>query len=656
MSSQMTEAQKRERIDYLAGKLNEASRAYYTDGIEIITNYEYDEMYDELLALEDETGYVRDDSPSINVGFETSAGLPKIEHEIKMLSLNKTKDRDELRAWLGDQKGMLSWKLDGLTVGLTYEKGRLVQGVTRGNGTEGELITANTLACRNIPKVIPFKGRTILRGEAVIRYSDFRKINESIGDADAKYKNPRNLCSGSIRQLDPKVTAERNVQFYAFSLTVTEGLEFTSRRDKMEWLREQGFDTVDYVMVDKDNLISEIDRYEAAIADFDIPTDGLVLTLDDLVYASTLGETAKFPRDSIAFKWRDQQADTVLREIEWSPSRTGLLNPVAIFDPAELEGPTVSRASVHNLNIMEDLQLGIGDTVRVYKANMIIPQLSDNLTRSGNIEIPSVCPVCGGPTHINDDEGTRTLRCINPECLAKHVKKFSHFVSRDALNIEGLSESGLLKLIGIGALRSFPDLFRLADHEEDIVAMEGFGRKSYENLIVSAEKARHTTPARLLYGLGVPGIGVANSRNISRACRNRWQEIISLDEEALKSVDGVGDVMARDYTGFFSDEANAAVVRELTDILDLDESFEAAGTSLEGKTFVITGSLEHYANRRDLKADIEAEGGKVAGSVSANTDYLITNNPESGSAKNRSARELGVSIITEEEIMDMLGK
>ena len=656
MSSQMTEAQKRERIDYLAGKLNEASRAYYTDGIEIITNYEYDEMYDELLALEDETGYVRDDSPSINVGFETSAGLPKIEHEIKMLSLNKTKDRDELRAWLGDQTGMLSWKLDGLTVGLTYEKGRLVQGVTRGNGTEGELITANTLACRNIPKVIPFKGRTILRGEAVIRYSDFRKINESIGDADAKYKNPRNLCSGSIRQLDPKVTAERNVQFYAFSLTVTEGLEFTRRRDKMEWLREQGFDTVDYVMVDKDNLISEIDRYEAAIVDFDIPTDGLVLTLDDIAYASTLGETAKYPRDSLAFKWRDQHADTVLREIEWSPSRTGLLNPVAIFDPVELEGTTVSRASVHNLNIMEDLQLGIGDTVRVYKANMIIPQLSDNLTRSGNMEIPSVCPVCGGPTHINDDEGTKTLSCTNPDCLAKHVKKFSHFVSRDALNIEGLSESGLLKLIGIGAIRSFPDLFRLSEHEEDIVAMEGFGRKSYENLIASAEKARHTTPARLLYGLGVPGIGVANSRNIARACRNCWQEIISLDEGSLKSVDGVGDVMARDYTGFFSDSGNIAMVSKLTEMLDLDESFEAAGTSLEGKTFVITGSLEHYANRRDLKADIEAEGGKVAGSVSANTDYLITNNPGSGSAKNRSARELGVSIITEEEIMEMLGK
>ena len=652
----MNDESKKNRIDELVQRLNEASRAYYTDGTEIITNYEYDEMYDELLALEDETGYIRDDSPSINVGFETAAGLPKIVHEKKMLSLNKTKDRDELRAWLGDQKGMLSWKLDGLTVGITYENGRLVQGVTRGNGTEGELITANVMACRNVPKVIPHKGKTIIRGEAVIRYSDFEKINEAIEDADAKYKNPRNLCSGSIRQLDPKVTAERNVMFYAFSLYQCEGVEFTTRQQKMEWVKSQGFDAVDYVMVDKDNLFDAIDSYEAAITDFDIPSDGLVLTLDDVAYAATLGETAKFPKDSIAFKWRDQQAETVLREIEWSPSRTGLLNPVAIFDPVELEGTTVSRASVHNINIMEDLELGIGDTIQVYKANMIIPQLAGNLTRSGNMEIPAVCPVCGGPTRIKDEEGTKTLNCTNPDCLAKHVKKFSHFVSRDALNIEGLSESGLLKLIGIGALRSFADLFRLENHKNAIIGMEGFGAKSYDNLTASAARASNTTPARLLYGLGVPGIGVATSNLISRSCRNKWSDIQSLDEEALTDIDGVGSVMARDYVGFFADEDNKAAIDELLGLLTLDESYEAAGTSLEGKTFVITGSLEHYANRKDLKAEIEAEGGKVAGSVSAKTDYLITNDPNSGSSKNRTARELGVAIITEEQIMEMLGK
>lgn len=647
--------EKKNRIDFLTEKLNEASRAYYTDGVEIMTNYEYDAMYDELLALEDETGYIRDDSPSINVGYETAAGLPKIVHETKMLSLNKTKDRDELAAWLGDHKGLLSWKLDGLTVGITYENGRLVQGVTRGNGVEGELITANVLACRNVPKSIPHKGRTVLRGEAVIRYSDFEKINEAIEDADAKYKNPRNLCSGSIRQLDPKVTAERSVNFYAFSLMQCDGIDFSTRHEQVEWLMSQGFDTVDHVMVDRDSLSGAIDRYEAAIPEFDIPSDGLVLTLDDLAYAATLGETAKFPKDSIAFKWRDQQAETVLREIEWSPSRTGLLNPVAIFDPVELEGTTVSRASVHNINIMEDLELGIGDTIQVYKANMIIPQLAGNLTRSGNIVIPAVCPVCGGPTLIKDEEGTKTLNCVNPDCLAKHVKKFSHFVSRDALNIEGLSESGLLKLIGIGALRTFADLFRLGNHKEDIMAMEGFGQKSFENLAAAADRASHTTPARLLYGLGVPGIGVANSNVIARACRNNWNAMQGLDEEALTDIDGVGSVMARDYVSYFENEDNKKVIAELLGMLTLDESYEAAGTKLDGKTFVITGSLEHYSNRKDLKAAIEAEGGKVAGSVSAKTDYLITNDPGSGSSKNRAARELGIEIITEEDIIKMLG-
>lgn len=651
----MTLEEKRNRIDWLSDKLNEASRAYYADGIEIITNFEYDEMYDELLALEDETGYIREDSPSINVGYETAAGLPKIVHEIKMLSLNKTKDRDELREWLGDQTGLLSWKLDGLTVGLTYENGRLVQGVTRGNGVEGELITANTMVCENIPKTIPHKGRVIVRGEAVIRYSDFEKINEAIDDTDAKYKNPRNLCSGSIRQLDPAVTAERHVRFYAFTLTLSEGVEMNSRRDKMEWVRSQGFDVVDYVMVDRNNLLDEIDKYEAAIPDFDIPSDGLVLTIEDSSYAKTLGETAKYPKDSIAFKWRDQNAETVLREIEWSPSRTGLLNPVAIFDPVELEGTTVSRASVHNINIMEDLALGIGDTVRVYKANMIIPQLSDNLTRSGNIEIPEVCPVCGGPTRIRDDEGTKTLICTNPDCLAKHVKSFEHFVSRDALNIEGLSESGLLKLIGTGAIRRFPDLFRLENHRDEIVSLEGFGEKSYDNLVASAERASHTTPARLLYGLGVPGIGVATSGVIARACRNNWNEIQNLDEDALKDIDGVGAVMASDYTAFFADEDNKAMISELLTMLDIDESYEAAGTRVEGKTFVITGSLEHYSNRKELQAEIIAEGGKTTGTVSEKTDYLITNNPGSGSAKNRAARELGIEIITEDQVREMLG-
>ena len=648
--------EKKQRIDELTERLNEASRAYYTDGAEIISNFEYDELYDELLALEDETGYIRDDSPSVNVGYETAAGLPKVEHESKMLSLNKTKDREELKSWLGDQKGLLSWKLDGLTVALTYENGRLVQAVTRGNGVEGELITANALACKNLPRSIAHKGRVMLRGEAVIKYSDFEKINAAIEDADAKYKNPRNLCSGSIRQLDPKVTAERNVNIYAFSLYRADGIELRSRKEGMEWLRSQGFEIVDYLVVDSSNLLDAIDRYEASIADFDIPSDGLVLSFDDLEYSEALGQTAKFPRDSIAFKWRDQQAETILREIEWSPSRTGLLNPVAIFEPVELEGTTVSRASVHNINIMQDLDLGIGDRIRVYKANMIIPQISENLTRSGNIEIPSVCPVCGGETGIKDEQGTRTLYCGNTECPAKQVKSFEHFVSRDALNIEGLSESGLLKLIGIGAVSEYADLFRLEEYRNEITDLEGFGGKSYENLVKAAGRASNTTAARLLYGLGIPGIGTANANTIARSCRNKWEEIQKLDEEALMMIDGIGEVMARDYVRFFSEESNRTVIKNLLDVISVDDSFEEAGDALSGKVFVITGSLEHYSNRKELKAEIESEGGKVAGSVSANTDYLITNNPDSGSSKNRTARELGVEIITEEEIISMLSK
>ncbi|HHW94740.1 MAG TPA: NAD-dependent DNA ligase LigA [Mogibacterium sp.] len=646
----------KKRIDELVIKLNEASKAYYDDAEEIMSNYEFDELYDELLALEAETGYVRDDSPSINVGFETRSGLPKVTHEKKMLSLDKTKSREELKAWLGEHKGLLSWKLDGLTVVVTYNNGSLSQAVTRGNGVQGELITANALTIKNLPAKIEYQGRVVIRGEAVIKYSDFKKINDAIDDANAKYKNPRNLCSGSLRQLDPKVTAERNINFYAFSLNSAEGLDFhNSRSFGMEWLKKQGLDIVDYVTVDSSNIEREVENYELQVADFDIPSDGLVLAFEDLEYSSRLGETAKFPRDAIAFKWRDQQAETVLREIEWSPSRTGLLNPIAIFDSVELEGTTVSRASVHNISIMEDLELGIDDTIMVYKANMIIPQISDNLTRSGNIEIPENCPVCGGQTKIRDENGTRTLICTNPDCIAKHVKRFSLFVSRDAMNIEGLSEAGLLKFIGKGFLKSLPDIFDLAEHKEGIIVMEGYGEKSFANLTASIERSRNTTPARLLYSLGIPGIGVAISNTIAKACRNDWQRIQNLNEEDLKEIEGIGEVLSRDYIEYFANPDNSRMMDELLAKINLDESFKESGKALEGKTFVITGSLEHYAGRKELKTQIENEGGKVAGSVSKNTDYLITNDKTSGSSKNKAAQKLGVKIISEEEIREILG-
>ena len=653
----MTRDEAEKRMLELIETLNKASKAYYDDASEIITNYEYDAMYDELLSLEDETGIVMPDSPSINVGYTVKSELPKVHHESRMLSLNKTKERDEILAWLGDREGLLSWKLDGLTIVLTYENGRLKQAVTRGNGDVGELITDNARAFRNVPYTIKNKSKTVVRGEAVIKYSDFEKINEAICDADAKYKNPRNLCSGSVRQLDSRITAERNVFFYAFSLYEAEGVDFEGSRDKqMKWMGEMGFDVVQYVHVTSANLIEEIDSFESMIPTFDIPSDGLVLTLEDTEYAKTLGKTAKYPKDSIAFKWRDQQANTTLREIEWSPSRTGLLNPVAIFDPVELEGTTVSRASVHNINIMEDLQLGIGDTITVYKANIIIPQLSDNLTRSGRMEIPPACPVCGGATKIKDDGGTKVLICTNPECLAKHVKSFSHFVSRDAMNIEGLSEAGLLKFIGKGFLKSLPDIYDLEKYEDEIVQMEGFGRKSFNNLIKSINNARKTSPARLLYSLGVPGIGVTTSNIIARACHNDWKKIESLDEEALKSIDGIGDVLASDYFAFFAKEENKLMIEKILEGIELDESYQEQGSALAGLSFVITGSLEHYSSRKILKEEIEEQGGRVNGSVSKETDYLITNDTESGSAKNKKAKELGVSIIDEDEIIRMLGK
>lgn len=647
---------KKRRIEELIETLNEASAAYYDEASEIMSNYEYDALYDELELLEKETGYTPLNSPTKNVGYTVQSELPKERHRSRMLSLDKTKSREELAAWLGDHEGLLSWKLDGLTVVLTYEGGELVKAVTRGNGDIGEVITPNARVFVNVPKHIPYKGHAVIRGEAVITYEEFDRINEAIDDADAKYKNPRNLCSGSVRQLNSKITAERNVRFYAFTLSEADGVDYEDlRSNQMKWMAEQGFDVVEYVKVDNKSIFEAIDNYAERVYSFEIPSDGLVLTLEDLEYAATLGTTAKFPRDSLAFKWADQQAETILREIEWSPSRTGLLNPIAIFDPVELEGTTVKRASVHNLNIMETLKLGIGDAITVYKANMIIPQIGDNLTKSGNIELPSHCPVCDGATEIKLMTGTKVLTCTNPNCLAKQVKRFSLFVSRDALNIDGLSEQTLLKFIGLGYIKSFADIFRLENHRDEIVELDGFGKKSYDKLSSSIEKARHTVPTGILVALGIPGVGVTTAAQIARACENKWAKISSLSYDELIAINGIGEVMARDYEAFFADEHNKSVVLDLVDELDIDESYEKAGEALSGEIFVITGSLEHYKSRTELKKEIEAQGGKVAGSVSKNTSYLVTNNPESGSSKNKAAAELGVKIITEDEIRTMLG-
>lgn len=635
--------------------LNKAAKAYYQDAEEIMSNFEYDKLYDELEAMEKETGIVLAGSPTKRVGYEVLSDLPKEAHPGRMLSLDKTKDREELKNWIGGQKGLLSWKLDGLTIVLTYENGELVKALTRGNGDIGEVITPNARVFANIPLTVPYKGRLVLRGEAVIRYSDFEKINAGIPEAEARYKNPRNLCSGSVRQLNSRITAERNVHFYAFTLVEAENEEFNhSRENQMNWLKEQGFDVVEFKVVDKNNILDEISYFEDKIRTNDQPSDGLVLTYDDIIYSRSLGTTAKFPRDAIAFKWQDQTADTVLKDIEWSPSRTGLINPVAVFEPVDLEGTSVSRASVHNISVMRDLKLGIGDTIRVYKANMIIPQIAENLTGSNNIVIPEVCPVCGGKTEIKKEADVETLYCPNPLCLAKHIKSFSLFVSRDAMNIDGLSEATIEKFIGRNFIKEPADLFRIEDYRDEITSMEGFGEKSFENLKGALEKAKNTTPERLLYSLGIPGIGVANAKLIAKACGRNWNRMESLTEEELLEIDGIGNVMAEAYVKFFRDNGKQKIVKDLLDILNLDETQEETETFLEGLTFVITGSLNTYENRDALKAEIEKAGGKVAGSVSKKTSYLINNDVTSTSGKNKKARELDIPIIDEMTISNWL--
>jgi DNA ligase (NAD+) len=641
-------------MEELIEKLSEAAKAYYVDAKEIMTNYEYDALYDRLEALEKETGIILAGSPTQKVGYEVASELPKETHPSRMLSLDKTKSREELRDWLGEREGLLSWKLDGLTVVLTYEDGALTKAVTRGNGEVGEVITANAKTFVNLPVRISHKGSLVLRGEAVITYDEFERINEEISDADAKYKNPRNLCSGSVRQLDSSITAARHVRFYAFSLVSAEGTDFERRRDEMEWLSAQGFETVEWRLVDGESVIDAVEDFEKAVEKNPVPSDGLVLTFDDIAYGQSLGTTAKAPRDSIAFKWADQTAETVLREIEWSASRTGLINPVAIFDPVELEGTTVTRASIHNVSIMEDLALGVGDTITVYKANMIIPQIAENLTKSGSAAPPKTCPVCGGKTRIKDENGVRTLWCENPECLAKQIKSFTLFVSRDAMNIEGLSEATIEKLIAKGLIKEQADILRIEEHRDAIVEMEGFGEKSFANLVASVERAKSTTPERLLYALGIPGIGVANAKIIASACGRKWRKMTALTKEELLEIDGIGDVLADGYVKFFADPEKAAGVRDIEALVTLDETEEERDDFFDGLTFVITGTLEFYENRDALKTEIEKAGGKVSGSVSSKTSYLVNNDITSTSGKNKKARELGIPVIDEKTIKSWL--
>lgn len=648
--------QKQERMQELVTLLNRAAKAYYQDAQEIMSNLEYDRLYDELTKLEAELGITLSDSPTVNVGYEVLSELPKERHESPMLSLDKTKEVEDLKRFVGDQKAMMSWKMDGLTIVLTYRDGTLFKAVTRGNGEVGEVITNNARVFKNIPLKISYQGELILRGEAIIGYKDFEKINEEIADIDARYKNPRNLCSGSVRQLNNEITAKRNVRFYAFTLVQADGVDFHNSREKqMDWLREQGFEVVEHVMVSRDQVEDAVAEFSRKIVDNDFPSDGLVLVYDDIAYGRSLGRTAKFPRDSYAFKWADEQVRTKLLEIEWSPSRTGLINPVAIFEPVELEGTTVSRASVHNISIMEELELGIGDEIEVYKANMIIPQIAENLTRSGVRDIPEVCPVCGGETEIRQVSNAKALYCTNSECQAKHIKSFSLFVSRDALNIEGLSESTLEKFIDRGYVKEFADLFHLDRYEEEIKEMEGFGEKSFNNLKASVEKARETTLPQVLYGLGIANVGLSNAKVICKEFKNDLDAMLHADAEQLSEISGIGAVIAGTFTAYFQNPAHVGQLKNLLGELKIHaEEGEAKEQIFGGVNFVITGSVTHFANRKEVKELIESLGGKVTGSVTSKTNYLINNDITSTSSKNKKANELGIPIISEEMFLEML--
>lgn len=643
------------RMKELAEKLDKAAREYYQNDREIMSNLEYDRMYDELQALERETGTVLANSPTISVGYEAVEQLPKEEHESPMLSLDKTKDREALRSFMGEHRTILSWKLDGLTIVLTYENGQLQKAVTRGNGVVGEVITNNAKVFKNIPLQIPFKGRLVLRGEAVITYSDFEKINASIEDADAKYKNPRNLCSGSVRQLNNEITARRNVRFYAFSLVSAEGADFKNSHEiQFEWLKEQGFDVVEYRVCTGATLDDAMDYFARAVTENDFPSDGLVALYDDIAYGESLGRTAKFPRNAFAFKWADEMKETHLLEIEWSPSRTGLINPVAIFEPVELEGTTVSRASVHNVSILKELELGIGDSIRVYKANMIIPQIAENLTRSKNLEIPNQCPACGMEAAIRKENDVESLYCLNPDCPAKKIKAFALFVSRDAMNIDGLSEATLEKFIARGFIHDFGDIFEIGKHREEIVEMDGFGEKSFENLLESLEKAKETTPAKVIYSLGISNIGLANAKVICRYFDDDLERIRCADEEEISAIDTIGPVIAKNLADYFRKEENNRKLDHLLSHLHLKKEEKAGEQIFAGMNFVVTGSVERFANRGELKEYIESFGGKVTGSVTGKTNYLINNDTASTSSKNKKARELGIPILSEEEFLSLV--
>lgn len=645
-----------DRIHELVNILNKARYAYEQEDEEIMSNYEYDKLYDELKALEEETGTILNNSPTVNVGYEVVSDLPKKTHQTPMLSLEKTKERDELIAFLNGREGVLSWKLDGLTVVLTYDNGVLTEAVTRGNGEVGEVVTANAKTFENLPRKIAYTGHLVLRGEATISYADFEAINNSLPVGEEPYKNPRNLCSGSVRQLDSSITAERHVNWTCFNIESYDGNLVNEVDKQLEAMKMLGFDVVEYEVVNPSNLLEAIDKFEAKIINKEMgrPSDGLVLTYRDKAYGKSLGRTAKAPRHSKAFKWQDETAVTTVTGVEWSVGKSGVITPVIEFVPTDIEGSTVSRASSHNVSIFLDMEFGIGDEIEVYKANMIIPQVSENLTRSGTCEIPGICPCCGCPTEIHEDpkSGVYTLWCMNADCEAKGNRLFKHFVSRDAMNIDGISGSTLETLSEAGIITDLPSIFHLDQHQSEIINMSGFGQKSYINMVTAINNARNVKLANLIYSLAIPNIGLATAKLICKHFNYDLADTVAATYDDLINIEGIGDVIADSFVGYFNDEANLDQFIRLVKELNIIHEEISSDTSMSGVTICVTGDVYIFPNRRAIKDLVESKGGKLTGSVSRSTNYLITNDTTSGSRKNKAAQEYGIPILTEQEFID----
>lgn len=653
---------KASRMKQLVAKLNEARRVYEQGTDEIMSNLEYDRLYDELLKLEQELGTYLPNSPTHNVGYEVVSALQKEKHETPMLSLDKTKSTDAIKSFIGNKKCIASWKMDGLTVVLTYNNGKLDKAVTRGNGEIGEIVTHNARTFKNLPKEIEFKGKLVLRGEAIITYTDFNKINSSLGSGVENYKNPRNLCSGSVRQLDSSIANNRSIRWFAFELVSADGKSPNSVEQSFEWLKRQGFQTVEYMVINQSNFLSVMSYFSSKVSKIDIPSDGLVFTYDDVAYGKSLGRTSKFPRHSMAFKWQDDEAESRLINIEWQVGKTGIITPVAIFEPVDIEGSTVSKASLHNLSIlMETLGRPYkGEKIRVFKANMIIPQIScgeklqPNQINAIRISIPDQCPCCGGETEVQIDpkSGVQTLWCSNIDCPAKGSRLFKHFVSRDAMNIDGISDATLNRFIEEGLISTFADIYRLSDHMEKIVNMDGFGYKSYENMINSINKSRKVKPANLINALSIPNVGLATAKLICRNFGNDIEKVVAASYSEIDSINGVGDVIASNFVNYFNNKENVDNFIDLYRQLVIEQEKISTNTSMNGVVICVTGDVYIFPNRRAIKDLVENLGGKLTGSVSRSTSYLVTNDTTSGSRKNKAAQEYGIQILTEKQFID----